>query len=549
MSWPWSELGLSGPSDLAAVRQAYSEKLKTTHPEEDPEGFQHLYEAYQEARRLARKEADKTPPPQQDREETPSPKEERPPEEQPENGNWNYDRIFAQEAQRRAEEQERRIAHRRKRFFEKYSAAGPEDLKRLEHQWVRLEAALTLIQDLYDSHAPLSEWVGFLYSGAFFSVKGDEDFVAGLEDFLRQTPDLDANIKNELAQAFGLRNRDVPPVWYGLQDLLTGTDHSAPEAEPLPTPVKKKPLHKRWSLRIAVILLVLSVGIPLAAHQIKEIRERPGREARELMCQYMEEDLGRRMESHQQGQNYKNLYSPWDEPNLTFMAWPDGERNMAAGCRGYTTNYGNVMLTKALKDFAAQQNWELIEIEEGGVPNIYGGSPGGYFFRVSLQGEEEGIAAMGALIEALEAEDWYQVCQPEYTLQLGVYHLTYFTYTSDTPFDAAHLLDYYQNDAGNNFCAYLVEESGLAQEDFGAAAYELVGQGTVELDGRSCHLVSGVDKDTGETVRQYVYDGMYLVSFPAEKFGPDLKSYQLHNGDSFKSSWADLPRYIKISRK
>ncbi len=54
MSWPWSELGLPGPSDLAAVRHAYAECLKTTHPEEDPEGFQRLNEAYQQARQLAR---------------------------------------------------------------------------------------------------------------------------------------------------------------------------------------------------------------------------------------------------------------------------------------------------------------------------------------------------------------------------------------------------------------------------------------------------------------------------------------------------------------
>ena len=40
MSWPWSQLGLPGPSDLSEVRHAYAEKLKTAHPEEDPEGFQ-----------------------------------------------------------------------------------------------------------------------------------------------------------------------------------------------------------------------------------------------------------------------------------------------------------------------------------------------------------------------------------------------------------------------------------------------------------------------------------------------------------------------------
>ena len=54
MSWPWSQLGLSGPSDLPEIRHAYAEKLKTPHPEEDPEGFQRLHTAYQQARKLAK---------------------------------------------------------------------------------------------------------------------------------------------------------------------------------------------------------------------------------------------------------------------------------------------------------------------------------------------------------------------------------------------------------------------------------------------------------------------------------------------------------------
>ncbi len=37
MNWPWRELGLPGPADLSEVRRAYAERLKTTHPEEDPE--------------------------------------------------------------------------------------------------------------------------------------------------------------------------------------------------------------------------------------------------------------------------------------------------------------------------------------------------------------------------------------------------------------------------------------------------------------------------------------------------------------------------------
>ena len=47
MSWPWSELGLEGPSGSGEVKRAYAQRVKTVHPEEDPEGFLRLRKAYQ----------------------------------------------------------------------------------------------------------------------------------------------------------------------------------------------------------------------------------------------------------------------------------------------------------------------------------------------------------------------------------------------------------------------------------------------------------------------------------------------------------------------
>ena len=54
MNWPWNVLGLPGPSELPEIRRAYARKLKAVHPEEDPEGFQQLHDAYQQACRIAR---------------------------------------------------------------------------------------------------------------------------------------------------------------------------------------------------------------------------------------------------------------------------------------------------------------------------------------------------------------------------------------------------------------------------------------------------------------------------------------------------------------
>lgn len=49
MTWSLRLLGLPGDADERAIKRAYAAKLKTTRPDEDPEGFQRLHEAYQAA--------------------------------------------------------------------------------------------------------------------------------------------------------------------------------------------------------------------------------------------------------------------------------------------------------------------------------------------------------------------------------------------------------------------------------------------------------------------------------------------------------------------
>ena len=101
MSWPWSQLGLSGPSDLSEVRRAYAEKLKTTHPEDDPEGFQRLHSAYQLASRMAR---------QNRRKARPAPAEQKePPKVEREKKEFDYDQLLQEgsESPRLSREQEK----------------------------------------------------------------------------------------------------------------------------------------------------------------------------------------------------------------------------------------------------------------------------------------------------------------------------------------------------------------------------------------------------------------------------------------------------------
>lgn len=559
MSWPWSELGLSGPADLAEVRRAYAERLKTTHPEENPEGFQRLHKAYQEARRLARKGGAGARPASSDVQQKQADEqaeefdwdydsllqqdefEKEPEDEEPD---WDYEGIFTELADERAREREAHAGERRTAYFIKHNPATPEERERLERQWANLEKAEAAVEELSVSGAPLYVWISFLHSSVFFAVKGDEDFVAWLEQFLRGAADLDEQIKRELSKAFGLRHGEVPPIWQGLNELLNGVKKEPKEGE-------KQPKKGRAGVAAAVALALL-VLIPGAFYLVSRLSADPGQGERERLCQYMEEDFGRVVESRWKGRaNYENLYALWDQPEVTFMAWPDGERDPAAGKRGYTTNFSSVMVTQALEDFTREWGFELEQLQEGGVDGVmgtFGTSPGAYILKLPLRGAEEGIEALGGLMAELEAQPWYTAFPPSYELHFAYQNLTYLTYTSEGPFNGAAVLDYYENEAGCALCAFLAEQSGLAQEDFGGAGFQLEPQGSVELAGKPWFLVSGLDLDSGETVRQYIFDGIYLTSFPAEGFNTDLKAYEL-SADRFNSTWEDVPPFLWISRK
>ncbi len=47
--WPWSELGLESTDDVRAIKKAYARLLKQTRPDEHPEAFQRLHQAYKDA--------------------------------------------------------------------------------------------------------------------------------------------------------------------------------------------------------------------------------------------------------------------------------------------------------------------------------------------------------------------------------------------------------------------------------------------------------------------------------------------------------------------
>ena len=229
MSWPWSQLGLPGPSGLSEVRHAYAEKLKITHPEEDPEGFQRLHSAYQLASRMARQQK------RQAGVQTPEPREERQPQPQPEpeqiqdlafdelpewdetlphtqrgleegqdfdfdellerdetppharrgpekERDWDYDRLFAEGEAERAEA-------RRRRGVERRGKRSQEIQERLrfrqeEERWQGTEAILHTIELLHSAQAEGEQWQKFFASPLFQQNKESIDLIFGLEDFV-----------------------------------------------------------------------------------------------------------------------------------------------------------------------------------------------------------------------------------------------------------------------------------------------------------------------------------------------------------------------------
>ena len=569
MSWPWSELGLPGPADLAQIRHAYAQRLKETHPEEDPEGFQRLHGAYRQACRMAKgrqrpgpeagaeggrgqngqarprpepgPEQEKEgwnyeglmgreaagprpePGPEQEKEEwdyeglmgqeEAGPRPQPAPRQEEQGTDWDFERLFAEGEAQQAEALRRRIQANREKNRERYRAQERQQRARAqanEENWAAVMAALHALDLLRESGAPVLEWKRFCDSPVFQRAKGEPDFVFGLEDFLEQHPGLSPEIRLTFFLAYGFESGQVSAFYQRLHRLLSPRRR-----------VDGKPggpsLNRKRNLSTIAIQLAVVCAALLAVWWVRpraETEPEPERPWQEQICVWLEEDFGRPFRYFWEEGSHSNAFAPEDEPELLFLADPDGERDLEKGKPGYETNYTEHLMMQAIERFAQEWGYDIsYDSAHGYVPG-YGSSPGAFQLDLPLTGAEEGIAALGELIEQLKAEDWYQTLLPEFELMLRFKGLTFYSYLSfREEFDPEYAVSLYHTNLGPDVCRYLVNECGLAGE-----GCTVIPRGTVDAGGEHFFWASGM-RDTEEIEHYLLADsGVLLFCLPSQRF-------------------------------
>ena len=604
MSWPWSELGLPGPADLQSIRRAYAQRLKTTHPEEDPEGFQRLHAAYQEAGRRARQKARSAqaePSPAG----SPAPERERPPEsrgggedaeprkrsdaprkpperseetsqeadwdydellkrreapqkppeqpeEAPQDTGWDYERLFAEGEAEAQEARRRKLEELREKNRARWTRQERDQRRRAEEEeesWAAVMAAAHALELLHSTGAPLPQWRRFLESPVFWNVRANLDFVFALEDFLEQHPDVSPEARRAIFAAYEACNASRYPMYNRLYKLLNVGQKAKRQM------AKQKSGRRLWwrtlaPWRKAVLaacgvvlgLCVLVIWCCAPAGDFDSPEKEPEIPWAEQAPQWLEEDYG---EPFVSGPS-ENVFAPASEPNLYFWAVRNGKRSLH--WNGYRTNYPYVRVRQALEAFSEERE---LPLELGRFSGDIGSAPEAYLFDLPLLGAEEDITALGEELERLAGLSWHQpyaassrtgdsVSAVGYQVYLCHKGLAFYEARAPKDFQAEEALSLYAQ-AGPAFCRYLLENTGLAAEHLGEGAYVLLDQETVEIDGNAFFQVAGADEAGGEVrVRYFLASGGGMLFCV-----PSEKAGRIH---SVVDLYRGTPRHFQLDK-
>ena len=588
MSWPWNELGLPGPAGLPDIRSAYAQKLKTAHPEEDPEGFQRLHAAYQEASRRARRArsaqtgpedppADRPAPPERRQEapgwnydelledqeapnhspQKPEPQEpewnydellkgeDAPPQEEEAAPEWDFERLFAEGEEEAQEARRRRLEDLLHKNWARY-APQPRQRRELdgEDAWPAVLAAVRTLELLERRDAPPAQWRRFLDSPVFLSVRADMDFVFLLEDFLSQRPDLSPEIRRAVFDAYELQNASKYPAYRPLYRLLgvkrADTRRAARAKSSWRNAWRGYPLWRKTVLVVCFTILALFFSIGLGVNLRSAQAERTARRAAERWTQtapqWLEEDFGEPF-IHAASQD---IFAPAADPDLYFRASPYGERS--EDWPGYQTSYPGILVKRALENFAGERG---LDLDLAAYSHETGDAPGAYLLNLPLLGAEEDVSALGELLEELSRQEWhqvplnnprdeseYRVREPvKYTVFLCHKGLAFYEAPSDEGFDTEEAQSLYAQ-AGPALCRWILEQSGLADRHLGEGTYVLQDREPLELGDHTFHQVSGVDQDSGEARVRYLLasGGGSLFCVPEERMAEIHSVIDLYRG-------------------
>ena len=588
MSWPWNELGLPGPAGLPDIRSAYARRLKTTHPEEDPEGFQRLHAAYQEASRRARRArsaqtgpedppADRPAPPERRQEapgwnydelledqeapnhspQKPEPQEpewnydellkgeDAPPREEEAAPEWDFERLFTEGEEEAQEARRRRLEDLRHKNWARYA---PQARQRREldgeDAWPAVLAAVRTLELLERRDAPPAQWRRFLDSPVFLSVRADMDFVFLLEDFLSQRPDLSPEIRRAVFDAYELQNASRYPAYKPLYRLLgvkrADTRRAARAKSSWRNAWRGYPLWRKTVLVVCFTILALFFSIGLGVNLRSAQAERAARQAAERWTetapQWLEKDFGEPF-VHAASQD---MFAPAADPDLYFRASPYGERS--EDWPGYQTSYPGILVKRALENFAGERG---LDLDLAAYSRETGDAPGAYLLNLPLLGAEEDVSALGELLEELSRQEWhqvplnnprdeseYRVREPvKYTVFLCHKGLAFYEAPSDEGFDTEEARSLYAQ-AGPALCRWILEQSGLADRHLGAGTYVLQDREAVEIGEGTFFQVHGADKDSGEIRVQYLLasGGGALFCIPREKMDGVHSVIDLYRG-------------------
>ncbi|MBQ9492179.1 MAG: J domain-containing protein [Oscillibacter sp.] len=543
-NWPWEELGLPGPAQLPAIRRAYAERLKKTRPDENPEGFQRLHSAYEEACHLARRgsaartESDSRPPEEENREPV---------------RDWDFERLFAEGE---AEERGRRfqklwILRQKNRFrYDTWRPPPSRDPAEAALVWVAVSRALSLVEELSYSGAEASLWGAFCKSELFLCVRNQPDFVFGLEDFLRNCPEVPETGCQALFRAYGFGLRPAGRE-YGLLCRLLKERIPDPERGTvgnlacLPSGRKRSGIPQRLSFLLLLTLAVLMVNVLIDSAVLSDFRK-------DRVRDWLEEDFGHEFVRVKDGRPGPSFILLDSRTRFYFQARWDGPRDTRRGRPGYVTNYTSVRMSQQIADFAEQRADVTFRCRNAGDLAAAREDWNGDYLRLPLTGAGDDISALGDLLSDVRREAWYQTSPPDYALYLCWHDWSFYEYNARTDdFDAAALRRYYERSFGPDLCRIALDETGIAAADMGEAFFLFPESGTVKLEKRNFFHVVGVEKEHFTPRYHYLLsvDGRELFCVPTGGKLSELTLRELRRMDRTDYEVKGFPEPLSVFRE